>query len=55
MNGAAHVDVADELVQLQRAGVELVLFGGIVGPSDTFSVSPIVKSKLLWPYSPLAS
>ena len=33
----------------------LLLFGGIAGPSDTFSESPIVNSKLLCPYSPLRS
>ena len=32
-----------------------VLFGGTVGPSDTFSESPTENAKLLWPYSPLKS
>ncbi len=32
-----------------------VLFGGMVGPSDTLRVLPIVNWKLLWPNPPLAS
>ena len=51
----AHIHIAHELVQRQRAGFERALLGGILGPSDTFNESPIVKAKLLCPYCPLMS
>ena len=41
--------LADELSSRSVPASNSVLFGGIVGPSDTLSVLPMVKSKLLWP------
>jgi hypothetical protein len=48
------IEVADEPAEVAPAS-NVVLPGGTLGPSETFSVLPIVKSKEFRLYSPLPS